>query len=1209
MKENTRRVLKLDPLRFCSLLPAAVIITAALLCFAGEVHAASCELNYNLKFKPRGEFGTPSYITSPGTRVPYRLFVSMPPVILSLKYQTATASLIDPSLDGTVVQAVPVPDSMRLGGDTVQLFQGIASFQSLQVQSVLPGEVYRIMFVISVPNGTTSRILTVSTGNLSQVTNPDHNRVVASLRFGSFGWLFPARTSRTLPDGVTPPFIVELVDPLGFVSTASANVTVLFVSATATALRPNSVICSPSRFTALSGSAVISFSVIISGTPPAEALLNITVFDGTRTHFLQSDKLRLNALTIPPALPNPLPNYFIGFDPVLSSFPYENIGNTAVIGVPLPPVVIRMYTSQFLADTSSSGQFVFLASAEGATLRGNAALVLNGVATFTDLVFTGPSTLQSAIITFTCNQPLEDDPVPTLYSGSISVSVAPIKSTHIVFHEMSQLQSSAPNSVVLGQDLGSFQIQGIIVQMKDSAYQSDYSATGGVFRLSAPLLNFSLGTVLVATMVDGIAVFTDINVVGCSPSCTTGGPFTIIITGPSYVQSTLTAEVSPIAPLPPSCTVALDVLGADSCRGSASQYVLEFLGADESFVHGLEQPIFGTVGSPFPEIRLALRSQADFLVDLEATSISGLTLYAYTDSLGGPSAEKLLSTIGGAHIGVWKGRYWAFGCLLFAAAPSGLPKLQFGFGRLNLTTGKIDILASPVNQTGFVTVIANPTSNYGLRFAADWSHVQYEGQSTSGVLFVTLPTIQLQIVDSLHALDTSGIDIVVSATASGGDLVTGGSVTFVSGVANFSSLRFQTVVSNPIITFTVSHAAVYPVAGSSVSTGPISLTATYIRNYHIRFKRLSSCQFGSGVMCVVRNNQPFSFPDINSVRVAATIIVEDSSHEQQQRDPTASTDAEQSVTVEASSYEATVDTSAASSWTTTFVTSSEGSLVLSLSAFRSAYAATKPPIYIRVVVTGGAPTLVGRALVIGPITVGGAGGSCTTSLNAPLVVANFYQSLANFTTSINRTIASVAQLLGIEEARVHIKNYSATVGIEPSTRRRWSGTKATLQFDDPTTTSANRASSATLASQFVALRPDCQKTPLPLANIYVENPNYGCNPTLFNQGVSLAQQCAVNGDSSQCACYNTFLIDPYGLICADDQSVRTTFIRQCELLSTCLENSIQSVCSQILVSQGNRYIWAFGAFGGIVGLGLFGYFLAKKVVFKTSKVTLSRQDK
>ena len=508
-----------------------------------------------------------------------------------------------------------------------------------------------------------------------------------------------------------------------------------------------------------------------------------------------------------------------------------------------------------------------------------------------------------------------------------------------------------------------------------------------------------------------------------------------------------------------------------------------------------------------------------------------------------------------------------------------------------------------------MTVVTIPSSNFGLTFARDWSLIQYEGEATSGVLFVTLPTIQLQIVDSLHGLDTSGQGIIVSATSSGGNLASGGAVAFVSGVANFTSLRFQTVASSPAITFTV-QSGPYAVSGSSVVTGPIALTAAYIPNYNIRFKRFSGCPFGAPTMCVVRNYQEFSFRDMSQVRIAATVIVEDSSHQQQQNDP-GSPDAEQTVEITAVSLEASIDqASPGLRWTATFLTSSEGTLIIGLSGYISAYAATQPPIYIVITVTGGSPSLIGRTLVIGPVTVGsGSGSSCATSLNAPQVVANFYMVLSNFTANMNKTIASVAQLLGIEKSRVAITNYSTTAGIDPSTKRRWVGTKATLRFADPSPTSANRASSAALAAQFVALRPDCQQTPLALANVYVENPNYGCNPALFFQGVNLSQLCTVNGDNTQCACYNEFLIDPYGVICLDDFTVRASFQKQCALLSTCLENNILNVCSQILVSSGNRYIWAFGAFGGLVGAGIIGYFIAKKVVLKPSRMTLSRQDK
>jgi hypothetical protein len=130
--------------------------------------------------------------------------------------------------------------------------------------------------------------------------------------------------------------------------------------------------------------------------------------------------------------------------------------------------------------------------------------------------------------------------------------------------------------------------------------------------------------------------------------------------------------------------------------------------------------------------------------------------------------------------------------------------------------------------TGLITV--NAARNSALRFRPSGSFFTAPGQTGSvrhGANLV--PTVVIEMLDSLQTQDTSDSSVVVTATVAGAGtgLLSGDTATMASGVANFTGLRFVGCPSGGgavLVTFTAGAQGSLPVAGKTLVTGSVTVS-------------------------------------------------------------------------------------------------------------------------------------------------------------------------------------------------------------------------------------------------------------------------------------------------------------------------------------------------------------------------------------------------
>ncbi|CUG93900.1 unnamed protein product [Bodo saltans] len=1127
----------------------------------------------------------------------------MPPIILL--FTLRLNGNVDLSLDGTLVQAVASP-LLRLGGAAVQLTQGQAIFRALQTQQNNSGTPTVITFSITVPYGNTTTTYTLTSPPLLFVRADQIAAPPFTLTFGNYGLFFRAGQVLDLSnDTALPGFTLQLLDVLGnLASTQQAPVSISFV--------PNGnvagVSVSPSQLN-ITGSTDVTLVIHYSGR--LSSVAGILKFQSPNTSTLQTGliNLRISDSAV----------RFMQFDPTKSFFLANNIGNTAVLGTSLPTIVIQVVNNVWEVDTGFQ-DVVIVATAPGATLAGNAALVINGVATFSDLKFVN-SAPESAVITFTAT--LSVSMVRTLFSGAVSVSKAPIKARHLSFDANSDVQQQS--SLYLRSDATDLVVIPLLsVLMLDSGYQPDYSAKGIALTVSIvssdtaivpPVLSYPDQQNIMVQQGFGKVQGLTLSVTAAHQTT----PFFVRIQDAAGIRPNLDSATILVVPsvTVPSTNLAGRLSLCRSANTTQCGLSLTFAPEPYSFVTAIDGPITATVGALIPEIRVYVNDLAGPLDPVAPFPISTATLYAFTST--SPASESFLST-DAALSGTWSGSYFSFICLKLAVAPSRLIRLYFAFFYNDPVTGALtQVTGIPTIRTAFIGVATDTTGNFAFQFVNGGdSFISYAGEPAQAVVGVALPAIQVQIIDSLGNVDASGTStstapLLLGVTSSGGSATIDALVPFVNGVATISTLRFLAASFNPIITFTIQTTTAYPLLSqTSIVSGPIMLTVSPINAVAIAVQPFDNCDTSSSYVCVDANLQSMTFANLSSVLLRVQVGAIDSANQMATRPITDST-----FTVRVSCEQAAFN-SAFSTDATAVVGTNIVLNIPPLTTMNTAFRATNVPLYFTICVVSAPdfPALLDSSVVIGPITVtalassASAAASCAGAASAPVVVLKLYSPLASTTLSYLNTnfLTNLCYIMGVEASRVTIVSPpSLTSGINTDTTR-WEGTRLSLQFSDPTPTSSNRDSAATLAAALVALRPDCQAPTLSIASIFYASDEKGCIRATFQAAVAAADTCASQGFYSTCQCFQDNVISPMGVVCSIDVVVGPDFSTMCQRLSNCAQSEIISVCEGALQDNSSQYAWAFGAVFGPIAFGILVYLAVKGIILRRAPVQLHKED-
>ena len=468
----------------CSWAALRVLVVVCLV-LAGGLDAQLCGVAPTFQFKRVADrAGDPSFITSTGQTVPYTKDLNLPPVIVQL---STGANSFDYSLDGRLVVATLVP-ALRLGGYSVELNKGEAIFDALNIQELPGGTPSQMIFTVEAADGTT---YTLRTGNLEHVPASAH-AAPHTVMFKNSGFFTRAGLGREAPvaPAPVPPFGLQVLNRVGYpITVVQPTVTVTATDATV----------SPTTY---STTAITGLQITPTGNLPT-LTFQVSLNGGAFTGSVSTGALQLVTTT--------QRNKFMLFDEDRSFIPRENQGNTAVLGTPMPVIVINIYDSAMAKDATNTGLIITASTPQG-TLSGAEALVVRGVATFKELVFTG-SPPRSAVITFTAGtQAALPVAGSTLLSGSLSVTSTAIKAKHLSFSYTSSANAQTALAIATG-PTGGFEIPPVTVNVLDSGYSFDPTAMD--FRLRATVDPTDAVTggpaMITAPVTSGTAVFKGFN--------------------------------------------------------------------------------------------------------------------------------------------------------------------------------------------------------------------------------------------------------------------------------------------------------------------------------------------------------------------------------------------------------------------------------------------------------------------------------------------------------------------------------------------------------------------------------------------------------------------------------------------------------------------------------------------------------------------------
>jgi hypothetical protein len=1124
-----------------------------------------CSTSVMIRFKPSTDpSGTVSFVVAENQPVFYTLGVALPPIVVQLLRDVATSSTAHYAFDydGLVLTAT-TSSGAKLSADSVQVSRGEALFDKLTVTATpQPGEV--LTFAFSSP---LLGALRLRTGLLSAVTGASGP---ARVQFGAAGYFTRSGQTRSIPVNTPlPPFSLTVVDAAGHAVDESITITLGVLGATAS-------------MTTVPPGVVDGLALSLA---PSSTVVRLT-FTASARNGSWSSSVSTGPLTPVTA---PLRNRFMLFDRASSSITMENQGGTAVLGVPLRPVVINLYTSAMELDTSNTGLIITATTPQG-TLSGAEALVVRGVAQFAELTFVGVAP-RSAVITFTAvavdaTASALLDPVgvvgASLFSGPIAVSAAAVKAKYLSFASASQVQTAALTLPMTSQE---FDVASIIVLVRDSAGAVDNTASGIKLAVDIPPPGSAFAAdqaKLEATVTNGIAVFTGMTFTLAAspiqfrvsdPSATASSGRTELLSG------IITVQENPF--LDSRTTVTAGAATLASCRTVSSSCPLTLTFAAEwgpysSFVFAAEQPFAASVGSTIPTIVVELRDEFGVSTLFPASVAPQLVAYTADD----PAAEQLLVTKDGANRGVYqKGRYY-FSCLQFASAPAGLVRIQFmpvdesGTPAIRLE----GITRGAPLRTGFATVTSVPTPAYGLRFAADVSVIAYAGQASSAVLNVALPAVTVEVTDSRGELDTTDSTTVIVASVSAGQLdATGARERVTRGRATFHGLKFSSMVDEPLLAFRAYQSA-RALAGRSLSTGRFMLTTLPVAEFNLGF--LPQLTAESQVTHAFKS---FIFQNLTDAVVRASIVVLDSAHQR-------ATAVTSTIYISPSSEQVNLDSSELKSIDSRSACAC-ANFSNRITGYKDGYQ-PGTPIYVTYTAVDASGLLRGKTVVAGPIVVGSllAGATtCAANLVAPVVVAEFRMTVAQFRAANVRS--QLAYLMGIELGRVTVQDASLTsiTRVDHSTLATWVGSKAAIVFGDPLPASTNQKTSAQLAADFVGLRPRCDAKGLSLEAAYYQQDDSSCVPAAFRAAAVTSAHCVASGAEDTCRCYATGVVAQWGDVCVEEPTLKVEFTALCNTLRNCAEAEIRSVCTSVLGTTESTLLWLWillGCLGGVLVLGV-----------------------
>lgn len=1127
---------------------------------------------------------------------------ALPPIILRvvkrpLGSQRIAGSTLYSDLTDATVSAAVRPTNVLMGGAAVEVSAGEARFDGLSIEEDLPRNTTtnstaraHLEFTMVI-EGT---VFTISTGQLSQLGTTEGG-VPSSAALMHYGFLRDG-LAREVPQSTPfPSSFVVIRDRIGRVAVGEdARATVSLGSG-------NGLLTSAGPFVGRGIIEIVNLAFVPAGTGNESAAISLRFevesVSGSFKASFDSEQLTL--------LRPGVANRAVEFDPVRSFIKRDNIGSTAVVNVAMPAVVIRLLTSEWVPDPTNTG-LVVEASTDQGFLVGSRALVVRGVATFSDLTFMQVAP-RSSVIKF--RVVTAEGGVLELWSGVMTVAENVIWAKHAEFDPLSPVTTQGLN--VRTTSLSSINLPVTIVRMKSSAYGVDDAASH--VPLSLTIEPPSLGTVATgnATSVqNGVGAFRRATfvpsaeaqqllrqgpvVVRLRVESTPPGVRDTIVSGPvtvTLVGATDTTSRSPSGMLRAVRLCAGAAVGTCSLSVSFDDEFTTF----SSWLYEAEQALYATVGVSLGVVRLLLRDSFGTIRNPNGELRAEMPqIVAFTGA--DPLREAALATDNGANVATVgpDGKY-TFACLQFINAPAGLVRLSFA--AVHNVHG---VLTTVAVRSGFVSLAVAATADFELRFRSLGSSIERPGQAITAVVGVTLPPVVLEVANSLGEVDEAAGEssiTVVASTPTAGVLDGDGTVArVVDGVAIFDRLRYVMLVDNSVLRFTAESSSVVPVLGQQLRSGAVTVTQEPIPVASVRLADVGFVTWPTGVVSLGLGAQAAQFNNVSDVDIGVALIFSDSAH----RPSSAEALRDAGVVVEVTSAEVagvtarrTVDPSCSCvrfrhrTWSGFNADVEDGIATLRYTVVAATNA-----------------RLVGATAVVGPITIvesqrssqcAGAG-----SVSSPVVVGEFEIPADQFGNPAEQAaLASrLAQFMSVDADRVLLRHQAAepVARVDPATLASWSGVKVPMTFGNPAQGALNRKSAAALADEFVSLRGDCVTPALRLRSAYYERDDRSCDMTTFASEDQTAQSCLSEGNKDRCACYSETLFLGAGPVCVEHPDAQDVLRRLCLEMNTCKNARITAVCDLIDFPARNLtglYVSSAALFVVSVA-GVFNYYKRKR---------------
>jgi len=308
---------------------------------------------------------------------------------------------------------------------------------------------------------------------------------------------------------IYPGIILQIVDDDG----ALTNVNGLFVEATSSC-----VTLSGNKLNVTHGFA--NFTDLAAQTCPSSPCPVTFIVYGSGSYPVLGQSIATGPFTV-----RPLPNFAVRF--TRESSIGEGEDQSAVVGIPLQPILIKLVDSCGNNDNTSTGQITITASSfpDNVPLTNNQTFFTDGEAVFSRLTYTQVPTSPSTLRFNVTSGGLAAGKF--LSSGNVTVTMSATPNFNVKFSPLDSTFTAAGqgDSITIGTKFSP-----ILIQMVDSANRFDNSSSDVVITMTGGT-NVTGRTAV--RMQSGVANFSDISFGSCQP----GGEVFLTFTAGSQGQT------------------------------------------------------------------------------------------------------------------------------------------------------------------------------------------------------------------------------------------------------------------------------------------------------------------------------------------------------------------------------------------------------------------------------------------------------------------------------------------------------------------------------------------------------------------------------------------------------------------------------------------------------------------------------------------------